>query len=72
MVTNTRGWSVARQTKVMDSYPSPLKKGRQGNTTSSYDNVASSKPASVGRDTTEATQDTDTVASRCGKKIQNL
>ena len=68
MATNTRGRSLARQTKVMDSYPSPLKKGRQGDTTSSCDNdVASSKPASVGRDATEATQDTNTVASRCGK-----
>ena len=68
MATNTRGRSLARQTKVMDSYPSPLKKGRQGDTTSSCDNdVASSKPASVGRDATEATQDTNTIASRCGK-----
>ena len=68
MATNTRGRSLAQQTKVMDSYPSPLKKGRQGDTTSSCDNdVASSKPASVGRDATEATQDTNTVASRCGK-----
>ena len=64
MATNTRGWSLARQTKVMDSYPSPLKKGRQGNKNSSYDNdVASSKPASAGRDTIEATQGTDTVVS---------
>ena len=29
--------------------------------------VASSKPASAGRDMTEATQDTDTIASQCGK-----
>ena len=67
MATNMRGRSLARQTKVMDSCPSPLKKGRQGNTNSSCDyDVASSKPASAGRDTTEATQDTDTVVSQCG------
>ena len=29
--------------------------------------VASSKPASAGRDTTETTQDTDAVANQCGK-----
>ena len=68
MATNTRGQSLARQTKVMDSYPSPLKKGRQGNTTSSCDvsDVVSSKPASVGRDANEASRDNDTVVSQCG------
>ena len=28
MATTNRGQSPARQTKVMDSYPGPLKKGR--------------------------------------------
>ena len=69
MATKTRGRSLARQTKVTDSCPSPLKKGRQGSATSSCDNdVVSSKPTHVGRDATEAPQDTDTVVSRCGSK----
>ena len=69
MATKTRGRSLARQTKVTDSCPSPLKKGRQGNATSSCDNDdVSSKPTHVGRDTTEALQDNDTVVSCCSSK----
>ena len=69
MATKTRGRSLARQIKVTDSCSSPLKKGRQGSATSSCDiDVVSSKPTHVGRDATEAPQDTDTVVSRCGSK----
>ena len=49
---------------MMHSCPSPLK-DRQGSATSSWDNdVVSSKLTPVGRDATEAPQDTDTVVSQ--------
>ena len=68
MATNNRGRSLARQTKVMDSCPSPLKKGRHAHTSPSCDfDVTSQKPTSVGKDVTEVTQDTNTIVSRCGK-----
>ena len=67
MATNKRGWSLAQQTKVINSCPSPLKKGRPEKNFSSCDfDVTSSKSAPVGRDATEVTQDTDTVVSKCG------
>ena len=68
MVTNNRGRSLARQTKVMDSCPGPLKKGRPTNTSLNYNyDVTSIKPASVGGDVTEVAQDTQTIVSKCGK-----
>ena len=67
MATYKRGWSLAQQTKVMDSYPGPLKKGKQFKTSLSCDyHVVSSKPASAGRDATEVPQVTNTIVSQCG------
>ena len=68
MATNNRGRSLARHTKVMDSCPGPLKKGRPTHTSPSCDyDVTSLKPTFVGGDVTEATQDTQTIVSKCGK-----
>ena len=65
MATNNRGWSLARQTEVMDFCPSPLKKGRHAHTSPSCDfDITFPKPMSVGKEVTEATQDTNTIVSR--------
>ena len=53
MATTNREQSPARQTKVMDSYPGPLKKDRAQKTRSCDDEATSSKPISIGRDGVE-------------------
>ena len=68
MATNNRGQSLARQTKVTNSYPGPLKKGRPTCVSPSCDyDAISLKPTSIERDVADATQDTKPIVSRCGK-----
>ena len=71
MATTVRGQSPARQTKVMDSYPGPVKKGRtQKNRKIRFcDNEAvPSKPVMIGRGSADDTQTKPSCkVTKCGK-----
>ena len=68
MATKNRGQSPARQTKVMDSYPGPVKKGRNQKIRFCDNEALPSKPVTIGRGLADDSQTKSSCkVTKCGK-----